>query len=333
MGSLSRGQTFGATESITNTKLHNLVDLGSVSNIVNADIAPAAAIAYSKLTLTGSIVNADIDSSAAIAYSKLNLSGGIVNADINASAAIADSKLAQITTASKVSAAAITSCSSLPSGAGVWPTANLGTGTANSTKFLRGDGAWEGAPFVPNGIDVFTASGTWTKPAGVANVYVKVIGGGGGGGGRNTVGGGGGSGGYSEGYTAVTGNVTVTVGTGGAGGTGTNNGSAGNTSSFAGSTTITATGGSGGEATGPAGAGGSGSNGQINLSGESGQVGALLDATIAGRGGNTPQGYGYGGTYTSAGGNNGSGYGSGGSGCRGSGSGGNGADGVVIVYY
>jgi hypothetical protein len=39
------------------------------------------------------ITNAKIDAAAAIAYSKLNLSGSIVNADINASAAIALSKL------------------------------------------------------------------------------------------------------------------------------------------------------------------------------------------------------------------------------------------------
>lgn len=62
--------------------------------IVNADISASAAIAYSKLTLTGSIVNADISGSAAIAYSKLNLATSIVNADVSASAAIAYSKLA-----------------------------------------------------------------------------------------------------------------------------------------------------------------------------------------------------------------------------------------------
>ncbi len=49
MATLSRGQTYGATETITNTKLHNLVDLGSVSAIVNADIDSAAAIADTKL--------------------------------------------------------------------------------------------------------------------------------------------------------------------------------------------------------------------------------------------------------------------------------------------
>ena len=66
-------------------------------SIVNADVNASAAIAYSKLNLSGSIVNADVNASAAIAYSKLNLSGSIVNADVGASAAIAVSKLAALT--------------------------------------------------------------------------------------------------------------------------------------------------------------------------------------------------------------------------------------------
>lgn len=61
----------------------------------------------------------------------------IVNADIDAAAAIADTKLAQIATASKVSGAAITSLASVPSGAGVIPGANLGTG---QVEFIFGNG-------------------------------------------------------------------------------------------------------------------------------------------------------------------------------------------------
>lgn len=42
MATLSRGQTYGSTEQITNTKLHNLVDLGSISNInPTTDLATA----------------------------------------------------------------------------------------------------------------------------------------------------------------------------------------------------------------------------------------------------------------------------------------------------
>jgi hypothetical protein len=83
--------------------------LNLASSIGNADIASGAAIAYSKLSLTGNVVNADINASAGIAYTKLSLADSITNADINASAAIVDTKLATITTAGKVSGAAITS--------------------------------------------------------------------------------------------------------------------------------------------------------------------------------------------------------------------------------
>jgi len=55
-----------------------------------------------------SIVNADVSASAAIAYSKLALTGSVVNADINASAGIVDTKLATIATAGKVSNSATT---------------------------------------------------------------------------------------------------------------------------------------------------------------------------------------------------------------------------------
>lgn len=67
--------------------------LALTGGIVNADINASAAIVYSKLSLTGGIINTDVNSSAAIAYSKLALTGGIVNADVNASAAIVYSKL------------------------------------------------------------------------------------------------------------------------------------------------------------------------------------------------------------------------------------------------
>lgn len=66
----------------------------SASALVNADVDPAAAIAYSKLNLNASIVNADVANSAAIAYNKLNLANSIVDNDINTTAAIARTKIA-----------------------------------------------------------------------------------------------------------------------------------------------------------------------------------------------------------------------------------------------
>ena len=65
--------------------------LNLTGTILNADLA--GSIAYSKLVLTNSVVNADISTVAAIAYSKLALSNSIVNADIGSTAAIAYSKL------------------------------------------------------------------------------------------------------------------------------------------------------------------------------------------------------------------------------------------------
>ena len=92
--------------------------------LVNADIASAAAIAYSKLaTLTsGNIVlgsSANVATSTAVTgdvtISNTGVtaiaSGVIVNADINASAAIVDTKLATIATAGKVSNSATTAAS------------------------------------------------------------------------------------------------------------------------------------------------------------------------------------------------------------------------------
>jgi hypothetical protein len=79
------------TASALNGEFNNLLNALALTN---SDIAGGAAIAYSKLNLTGSIVNADIGSGAAIAYSKLSLGSSIVNSDISGSAAIAYSKLA-----------------------------------------------------------------------------------------------------------------------------------------------------------------------------------------------------------------------------------------------
>ena len=73
--------------------------------------------------------------------------------------------------------------------------------------------------------DAFTASGTWTCPAGVTSVKVEAYGAGGGGGrggAANKNGGGGGGGGaytVNNSVTVVPGNVyNITVGNGGAGG-------------------------------------------------------------------------------------------------------------------
>lgn len=186
---------------------------------------------------------------------------------------------------------------------------------------------------IPKNIQAFTTSGTWTQPAGVTTVYVKVWGAGGAGGAATSnpsSGGGGGGGGYTEGLVAVTTDVTVTVGTGGAGGGGT--GATGGTSSFAGTTTPQATGGAGGVANdGAGGAGGVGSTGTINLTGQKGSYGS-----IAGTGGDGAGGGGGGRIIVGSIGQAGNIPGGGGGGGDNTGSlrnGAAGADGLVIVYY
>lgn len=56
MATITRGQTFGATEQVTNTKLHTLVDSSSIANIVNVDISAGAGIDESKVSFDGSTV-------------------------------------------------------------------------------------------------------------------------------------------------------------------------------------------------------------------------------------------------------------------------------------
>lgn len=127
---------------------------------------------------------------------------------------------------------------------------------------------------------VFTASGTYTKPVGLKRVRVTVVGGGGGGGGGDTNGAAGrrgGGGGFSQKVieaASVGATETVTVGAGGSGGPhgggAGSNGSAGGTTSFG--THLSATGGGGGGGAGvfSTPAGGAGSGGQINIAGSAG---------------------------------------------------------------
>jgi hypothetical protein len=116
---------------------------------------------------------------------------------------------------------------------------------------------------------IFTSSGTWTRPAGVDLIHFTVVGGGGNGGdgdGGANGGGGGGAGAVRIGTLAITGDLTITVGAASADSTITD-----------GTTTITATAGQDGSSPGNggdgggfgAGGGGGGGNGMV-ISGNGG---------------------------------------------------------------
>jgi len=203
-------------------------------------------------------------------------------------------------------------------------------------------------------LQVFTSTGTYTRPAGLKRALVELVGGGAGGGGANAlaaqaaVGAGGGGGGYAIELlesSAIGATETVTIGAAGSGGSGNSIGAAGGTTSFG--ALLSATGGSGGgvtgSGTGPAltdgASGGVGVGATVNINGGPGGTALILGGAAAsgGKGGDCR--WGYGGLATGADQNGlaGSGRGAGGGGAcnynaTGSKTGGAGTAGVCIVW-
>lgn len=135
------------TTAITFAKLSNFptftASLGvkKVALDFEADLLSTGAIILSGNSM---LVNTD-NSSIEISTNALRVKAlGVTNAMLAGS--IADTKLLTISTAGKVSGAALTSLPSIPSGAGLIPTANLGTGSATTGTFLRGDQSWQAIP-------------------------------------------------------------------------------------------------------------------------------------------------------------------------------------------
>lgn len=145
-----------------------------------------------------------------------------------------------------------------------------------------GSGLGSGTSGLLLGVEVFTSSGTWTKPSGTTSIEVWVVGGGGGGSGIASSATGGGSGGggggatYKRFTTGIGTTETVTVGTGGAGGTSGGAGSVGVTSTFM---TLTGNNGAGGLSNGNGAAGGTGGAGDIDIKGGNGGQSRTFTAT------------------------------------------------------
>lgn len=158
---------------------------------------------------------------------------------------------------------------------------NLAAGSINVSKIaasgsygqvLQVNNAANGIEIAETGVvscQTFTASGTWTKPAGIRYVRVQLVGGGGGGGGHGESGG---AGGYSEKIIDVRNiaSVAVTIGTGGAGTTYHNAGGNGTTTSFG--SHLSGGGGYGAirHFSHSGGGGGTGSGGNVNIAGGGG---------------------------------------------------------------
>lgn len=219
--------------------------------ISNSQVNNSAAIAYSKLNLSNSIVNADVNTSAAIAYSKLNLATSIVNADINASAAIDATKIhdgtvsnAEFKTLDGVTSSIQTQLDGKTDESTLTTKGDLYVATGASTVVRQGVGTdghvltadsaqtnglkWAAVPapvITTPTVQKFTSgSGTYTTPANVKWIRVRMVGAGGGGGGSGN-------------------NYSSTAGT------------TGGTTTF-GSSLLTATGGAGGNTFGSGGSGG-----------------------------------------------------------------------------
>jgi len=221
------------------------------------------------------------------------------------------------------------------------------TGTASSSTFLRGDNAWSAAGGGFNSLQVFTSSGTWTRPSDITKVVMHVVGAGGaGGGGRvsyNYAGQGGAAGGTAIKFLDVSSisTSTITVAAVVSGPAADVDGSDGGASSWAdGTNTVTGSGGEGGRNGGNniSQAGGAASGGDINSPGaygDTGGPGGNIGSQDSGPGAVCANGFGGGpgaSNYDVVSNHDAYGYGHGGGGGAKGKAGGDSAGGIIVVW-
>lgn len=100
--------------------------------------------------------------------------GNIQDVNIASNAAISDSKLAQITTASKVSGAALVTLGSIPTGAGIIPSKNGGTGGDLSAALVGAD-PYFSATGVMSALAAGTLGQVKVSQAGAAPVWANAL--------------------------------------------------------------------------------------------------------------------------------------------------------------
>lgn len=341
MATLTRGQNFAVTETVTNTKLHNLVDLASISGIVDADISPSAAIQFSKLlasSISGALLtNLNLISSGAGIIPSVNIPPVTL-------VSIPNQSLLPLTLASWVDGISLRNLCSTPADKQIRYNLLVSSIASGDVPAFDGANNFVGARSAKS--QVFTADGTFTAPLGVTKVFVTMVGGGGAGGayvGSNAGAGGGGGGAMviKKAYTVTPGSAyAVSIGAAGAAADGT--GGNGGQTSF--DSAILAPGGSGGILSSGSQAGGAG--GGTGFNGSSSTAGGYTivggnggnGSTVSGGGGGTIFGAGGAGVSASNVGNpGGTNTGAGGSGgCGGGGThqlGGAGGSGLVIVEW